>query len=561
KWGENWGVVETDEHNKASIVLLDRQFKEELLRIPALPDELFVHPSYNGKEIVTIAVSPQGNRILSINPQTRERTPLTEYVWCELDNPLSIDSSLYFRASWEGNNTLYRQDRTSDKTHAVLNAPFGVRFPAVNPQQDILYFSFYTSEGYKPGKIEMQLLQEGIFQPKSYALADSLVKYEEAKIDNMGDSIYESRRYRKLPHLLNVHSWGPMYVNQFDEEIDFGLIVYSQNKLSTLSLSAGFVRTGRYEDGAWVLNATYKGLWPKFSLDMKTSRPDDKRFYGITTEYIPSGESDSLLLRAKHRYSEAELTVSFPFNLSGRNYYRSVLPYIRYKMEAIHDYSIKNAYRYYFIGDTIKAWEVDKADYTLSIPSNFYQALEYGIRIANYTYTTEQEINPKWGQIIQAGYRHTPWKKLKLGEQWWVSGLFYLPGFYTNHSLSLYGGFQKAPDNNAYSNNVMSARGIGAYRSDMFTIRTTYQFPLVYPDWNFAGLVYIKALKGGLFFDYMQQQPKNKKIHNHSYGVELTADCHFLRLPFPINIGLRAGYESRTESLFADFLFNVGFYF
>nr|WP_227461777.1 hypothetical protein [Odoribacter sp. OF09-27XD] len=45
----------------------------------------------------------------------------------------------------------------------------------------------------------------------------------------------------------------------------------------------------------------------------------------------------------------------------------------------------------------------------------------------------------------------------------------------------------------------------------------------------------------------------------YSYGAELTAGFHFLRLPFPLTMGIRTGYETQTKSMFAEFLFNISF--
>ena len=52
------------------------------------------------------------------------------------------------------------------------------------------------------------------------------------------DSTYASRKYNKTSHLFNFHSWGPIFPDAEDVDIDFGLAVSSQNKLSTLFLTA-----------------------------------------------------------------------------------------------------------------------------------------------------------------------------------------------------------------------------------------------------------------------------------------------------------------------------------
>lgn len=53
---------------------------------------------------------------------------------------------------------------------------------------------------------------------------------------------------------------------------------------------------------------------------------------------------------------------------------------------------------------------VNPSDFRFSTPSNYYQMLEYGLLLGSQTRMTPQEINPRWGQSIQIGYAHTPWK-------------------------------------------------------------------------------------------------------------------------------------------------------
>lgn len=85
--------------------------------------------------------------------------------------------------------------------------------------------------------------------------------------------------------------------------------------------------------------------------------------------------------------------------------------------------------------------------------------MEYGLLLGNQTYMTVQEIDPRWGQILQGGYAHTPWKKMDLGHEWWISGQFYFPGFATNHSISIYSGYQNRPKAGYYDKKYY-ARGV-----------------------------------------------------------------------------------------------------
>jgi hypothetical protein len=63
------------------------------------------------------------------------------------------------------------------------------------------------------------------------------------------------------------------------------------------------------------------------------------------------------------------------------------------------------------------------------------------------------------------------------------------------------------------------------------TLLLKYRFPLFYPDWELGRYAYIKRVRGGLFADY-ENVSSLKDVT--SYGVELRADCNFLRFYLPV---------------------------
>ena len=61
------------------------------------------------------------------------------------------------------------------------------------------------------------------------------------------------------------------------------------------------------------------------------------------------------------------------------------------------------------------------------------------------------------------------------------------------------------------------------------------------------------------FFDTGWEKNRYWDKTYHSYGIEISAATHFFRLPFPVNIGFRTGYETKSNSMFVDMLFSVAF--
>ncbi len=552
--GENLGFIESDPANRSFIVITDKQLQRELHRIPAGPDETFIHPSAHGDTILVAVQHPDGMSLENITLPDGKRKPLSEKEPYELDNPAGTGNSLLFRASYNGNNALYQRDTRTGNISSILQAPFGIRYPAVSG--DSLRFSFYTSDGYKPGKIHLQELQKSPLQKSGFPLADTLKARENGPFPPYGDSVFTSKRYRKIGHALNIHSWGPLYVDASAITAEAGLVLYSQNKLSTLSLAAGYIiDNSNYNFGAWMLNITYKGMWPILSVDAKTGKYDYYAFR-FEAQNNQTGTTDSLYVKFRSDYSNADITLQFPFDISRKNYRRSISPYLRYQTEAIHHNKIRETYRISIRNNTGYLQPVDPSPYRFDRSANYYQMLEYGLLFSNQARMTAQEIRPRWGQVLQGGYTHTPWKKIDYGHQWWAEGTFYFPGLAANHSISAYAGHQDRP-HTQYGKQIRNPRGTELYGTKLTTIQTNYELPLCFPDLAISNLFYFKRLDAGLFFDTGYSKNTLGTDRFHSYGLELTTTLHFLHIPFPLHTGLRYGYETQTKSMFADLLFSV----
>jgi len=69
--------------------------------------------------------------------------------------------------------------------------------------------------------------------------------------------------------------------------------------------------------------------------------------------------------------------------------------------------------------------------------------------------------------------------------------------------------------------------------------------------------VYFKRFKANLFFDGGKAIRHGLNQQLQSTGVELTSDMHILRFVFPVDLGVRLGYQPLEKQYFADFLFSV----
>lgn len=191
----NWGFVEVDKENQASLVVMDSRLEKELFRLKGNGTELFVHPSYDGQgNIITIVVNTLGKHIESVNIQTGKRTSLTANTYYEIDNPVATSNQIIYRGAFDANNSFYRQNTPNHFGNNALNSKFGLRYPTLSSGKDSLYFSFYTADGYKPAKIAVNQLENNPIDNKSFAIADSITQQENWQFKLNTDSTYASQK-------------------------------------------------------------------------------------------------------------------------------------------------------------------------------------------------------------------------------------------------------------------------------------------------------------------------------------------------------------------------------
>lgn len=555
--GNKWGFVETDRQNRSYIVICDSTLQKELWRFSATPDEHFIHPSYHNGFITVVVQTKQGNRLERINIESRSRQSLTPTVPYEIDNPITLtDSMVIYRASYDTHNCLY--SLVNGKTSRILSGRYGLRFPTYQTNDKQLYFSFYTADGYKPAKATLEKCTSEPVRYSSFTLADKIKEQENWYSSNHEDSIkFPSKKYRKFPNLLNIHSWAPVYASLSPMKFDLGATIYSQNKLSTLTFSAGFIKQSSRQYGNWLFDATYSGWWPIIGLKIESGREDTQNL--TEARNLQTDTVSLLYINNKSRLTSTDVIVQFPFNLSKKQFSRSINPYFRYQIQSLHHFQPLQVYNCLIKGQNIWLTYAEKDLYDIRQTPKNYQFLEYGLIFNNQTRQTEQESNPRWGQYITGGYTHTLNTSAIKGNQWWADAIFYFPGISQNHSLSLYGGFQHMSHRTrTFTNKISSPRGTYLYGYELTSLRSSYLFPLCFPDWHISSLAYFKSLYACLFYDYGFCKNLTGTQHCSSYGIELTTDSHFLRLTYPIHMGIRTGYQTQSKKPFAEFLFSIG---
>ena len=188
-------------------------------------------------------------------------------------------------------------------------------------------------------------------------------------------------------------------------------------------------------------------------------------------------------------------------------------------------------------------------------------SLKYSIYAYNQTRISYRDLYPKWGQLIQFSYSHTPFQANNISQLSSAIGILYFPGLLPHHGLRIFAGYQNRQEGN-YNIPTDIQYPSGYNNSDdpeLLRLSVNYKFPLWYPDFNIGSLVYLKRLKLAFFYDYAQGKTP-EEIHTYqSTGIELSSDIHLLSFIAPIDIGGRFIYRPDNQSTQFEFLFNINF--
>jgi hypothetical protein len=90
--------------------------------------------------------------------------------------------------------------------------------------------------------------------------------------------------------------------------------------------------------------------------------------------------------------------------------------------------------------------------------------------------------------------------------------------------------------------------------------------PLLYPDLNIPGILFIQRIRSGVFYDYAKGiknlYSNPDQFHDYgetfnSFGVELITDFYILRIPFMISGGLQTTWKVMNVPPTIELLFNI----
>jgi hypothetical protein len=134
-----------------------------------------------------------------------------------------------------------------------------------------------------------------------------------------------------------------------------------------------------------------------------------------------------------------------------------------------------------------------------------------------------RDIRSPWGQDIRVSYTHTPYGG-PTTQAFGTQLNLYFPSLFQHHSIRLGLTYQHKPGTPHLAQDPMlgSHDGSTHHIDQPITYSIDYAFPIVYPDWNPFGDLFIQRLRANIFYDWVHDHQFQN--HHHAIGMDLTMD-------------------------------------
>ncbi len=440
--------------------------------VKALPnrDNLFyTYPKFVSDTKIISAVRTAAGKmaLVLINTENGDDEYVTNPALAVMGFPVVQHDTVYFTAAGKTEDELFAlhlPDKKLYRLHNTLPAGIGVYQPAVG--NNAISYSSFTSYGLRiQGVNKTDLTWEEVdntMAPTIMAGIDFSKEKGAAVLNSITASSTAGSNYSKSFHLFNFHSLLPYITDP-----DYSLSIVGENVLNTMQseLYVGYNRNEQYKQLG--LNMTYGGWFP---------------YINIGGNYV-FDRRDVVSLPRTLYWNEASVSggLSVPLNLSkGRS--------IAY-LTIGSDYVYKNV--------TYTGYYKD------SIASQSFGYFNNYISFTHQLQKARQNIYPKLAQSIYFNYRRAI--QNVEANQLLLSGSFYWPGLFINHSFVVNVAIQSRDTLNEYrfSNSFPFSRG---YESpnlrNLFKWGVNYHFPLAYPDWGVGNIVYFLRIRANAFYDH-----------------------------------------------------------
>lgn len=527
-------VVESTPENNYSLVILESSSGKELQKIHHPGSAFLISPiwSDDGKWLVVILMTSQGKALATVHLETGTIDTVSEFSFKDITHPVARGEYIFYHGTYSGIDNIYALHIPTGSIFQVTSSRYGAFDPALSPDGSKISYSDYTSTGFDIVEIPFQ---PGEWKPLEEVKDHSIKLYETLTVqeggaldfDSLPQKVFEVKRYIKFPHLLNIHSWSPVYANADNiNTTDLHFTLLSQNKLSTLTAIAGYLYNYHEQVGSVTTEISYKAWYPVFTF---SSSHGGRASYSFDEGKYYNWKENSV-----------RFGISQPLNLTKGKYSSYIIPEV--SVSARHISDPENA------------------------PVDFLEGRMFNMRYDLEAYRllkrSARDMRSRWGQAFSMHYRHAPAGDFSVKSLLSTQFELYFPGIGKHHSLQLTLADQR--QGKGTYNFVSPISFIRGYyligNHDRFNkVAVDYKLPLLYPDLRVGPFIYLQRIKANLFYDYGLGMNSSVDFTYYSLGTELTSDLHLLNFIAPFELGVRYIYLPANSASSLEFLFNINF--
>jgi Tol biopolymer transport system component len=536
-------AIETTSQDRYYLVVLDSDTGEELFRHSTLNNDFLQIPAWHpdGVHLAVIALDDRGKRIELVNTQTGKSANVMLPTYHDFSAPRFWGDDLLITGSWSGIDNIYKVDTRTQEVIKLVSSEFGAVNASASPSGTDLIYADYSADGYRLKVVPADKLNNiPLREVKDHSPAFHKVLREQENTIVTSSVIphndHEMKPYSKIKNLFHLHSWAPAYVDANNQEVNPGVSLLFQNKLSTSFATLGYLWDVNDKTGKFKAAYTYRGWYPVIDFSGETG---ERRFYYPTEQ----GTRNFILNENTYR-----VNVSIPLQFRHHEYFYGISPSISFELN--HATPEKS------VPDTIF---IQRNRFFLAREEQVYRQV-YRIFAYNQVRSVARDVFPRWGQILDISYRHTPFSPKVLPTIFAVRGIGYFPGLVRHHGIRLSASYQKrssiesGADRSFFygsGNAILYPRGYtGQFHQTVRAIAADYAFPLWYPDLSIPYLIYLMRLRGHVFADYAQaipfpgsQNQSNPQAQTlTSSGFGLIGDMHLFRFLAPITLGFEMAF-------------------
>ncbi len=562
--GSKFAVISVDKKGDNALLVIDVKTDKNLQKVKCKYQEYYVTPQWIDKErILVVKINSKGKQLVIVDLNTGKEKMLFQAGHHNLKDPIVNGDYIYFSAGFTGIDNLFAYSIADGKIYQITSSRFGAC--DVNVKDSYFYYSDYTADGYvlakKPINKRDWQLWDGKFT--TYRLAEKLTHQigEQLTPDTLLMKQFKVKKYSKLAHLLNIHSWAPIAVDTdegIDTSVDIGVSAAFQNEISSMQGMVGYRKKEGFRNGQFFANISYRGWFP--IIDTKIEYGNRRLKYYTIAKRADNSKEDTLQVRTDCKNLEWKSSIRLPLNLSSGQFSRALIPQVTYNYASL----LGNRTVPLRVVNKVKT---EMGNYKFADISLHNHILEYRLAFYNFNKKAQRDIQNRFGQLFVFDYRNTPFGTVNYGNTWATQATLFFPGLGQHDGIKLYGGYQYQSNvKNYFSNIVKNPKGVsGWFYNHKWSGSINYAFPLCYPDFHIGSLVYFKRFKINAFYDFSQEKgsavlDKNKINFTNNFfsaGAELTTDSHLFHFSNLINMGVRVGYENQNKKLFADFIFSI----